>query len=380
MSNGMPEIVSSSPAMDLQGAAVLFGPREGLRDITMSIARGERLALMGPSGSGKTSLLRAIAGLDQFAAGKLAVDGVNMTSAPPEQRGCVYVHQSPALFPHLSVLDNVAFPIVLRGKPRADARDQAMGLLTQLQLSSLAQRSPARLSGGERQRTALARALAAEPALLLLDEPFAALDPSLRADVREYVLAALAAPGGPAVIVVTHDVDEAAQMGTRLVVLLHGTIAQDAPIDAALQRPATVQVARLLGVPNVVSGHRDGRGHWTSEIGILAAVGAAGPACAVGWTDMIHLQDIVKGDNTCGARGIITSVEHRGLGRVVRVRVGEHNLLARADAGSAWRPGDEVGVTLSARAHIVACDSAPPHADTSRDDTSARTHRGAHDV
>ncbi len=367
---------ASSPlAMNLEGGVVPFGARAGLHDVTVSLTRGERLALMGPSGSGKTSLLRAIAGLDRFAAGTLTVDGVQVTSAPPEHRRCVYLHQSPALFPHLSVLDNVAFPLVLRGRRRAEARDEAMALLKQLQLSSLAQRSPSRLSGGERQRTALARALAAEPALLLLDEPFAALDPSLRAEVRDHVLATLAAPGGPAVIVVTHDVDEAAQMGTRLVVLLDGTVAQDAPMDTALQRPVSLGIARLLGVPNVVPGRCDGRGRWTSDIGSLEVSGGEGPACAVGWTEMVHLHAIDDHGDTMRARGTVASVEHRGLGRVVRVRVNAHELLARADADASWRPGDHVAVTLSQRAHVIAVDR-----EDTRHDASVGTHGSAHDV
>lgn len=372
MSDRSQDGASAPLAVELQGAAVRFGTREGLRGVTMSIARGERVAMMGPSGSGKTSLLRAIAGLDHLAAGTLSVGGVNVTSAPPEQRRCVYLHQTPALFPHLSVLDNVAFPLVLRGTRRVEARERAMRLLSQLQIASLAQRDPARLSGGERQRTALARALAAEPAVLLLDEPFAALDPSLRAEVREHVLATLAAPGGPAVIVVTHDVDEAAQMGTRLVVLLDGTIAQDDVVDTALQRPATLKVARLLGVPNIIAGHRDGNGHWTSALGPLPAPGDAGPACAVGWTDMIHLH---PGDNATQHAGIVVAVEHRGLGRVVRVRVNQQELLARADADSAWAAGDRVAVTLSQRTHIVAAD----RSDT-RGDSSLDTQHGARDV
>jgi ABC-type sugar transport system ATPase subunit len=119
---------SPSMALRLHGGAVRFGPRDGLRAIELSMARGERLALVGPSGSGKTSLLRAIAGLDAFAAGRLAIDDVDVTTMPPERRRCVYLHQTPALFPHLSVLDNVAFPLVLRGRGRSVAREQALAL------------------------------------------------------------------------------------------------------------------------------------------------------------------------------------------------------------------------------------------------------------
>ena len=361
---------SPSMALRLHGGAVRFGPRDGLRAIELSMARGERLALVGPSGSGKTSLLRAIAGLDAFAAGRLAIDDVDVTTMPPERRRCVYLHQTPALFPHLSVLDNVAFPLVLRGRGRSVAREQALALLEQMRLSPLAKRAPARLSGGERHRTALARALAAEPSLLLLDEPFAALDPSLRAEIRAQVMAILAAPGGPAVIVVTHDIDEAALMGTRLAVLLEGGIAQDAGTDDVIQRPCSLAVARLLGVPNVVPGYRDGRGRWTSEIGSAPAPGPSGRGHAVGWTDMIHVcaggSEI---DGLPGARGTVVSVEHRGLGRVVRVRVNQLELIGHADACVSWHPGDAVAVSLaSGRTHIVSDDQASHVAHDAADD------------
>jgi len=341
-------------ALDLQDAAIRFGARHGLRDITLSVARGERLALMGASGAGKTTLLRAIAGLECFESGRLYINGIDVASAPPEQRRCVYLHQTPALFPHMSVLDNVAFPLVLRGQTQREARAHARTLLEPLRLASLSDRSPARLSGGERQRTALARALAAQPVLLLLDEPFAALDPSLRAEVREQVLATLATPGAPAVVVVTHDVDEAAQMGTRLAVMIDGRMPQHDRVDEVLRRPVSLAAARLLGVPNLVPGYHDGRS-WSSRIGSAPVAGIEGPAWAVGWTDMVRLCSLADGDQQNGrVQGIVASVEHRGLGRVARVRVDEHELLARVDADASWQSGDRVAVALEPRAiHLI---------------------------
>ena len=176
------------------------------------------MALLGPSGVGKTSLLRAIAGLGTLSSGTVLVDGRDVTAAPPDGRGIVYMHQSPSLFPHLSVLDNVAFPLEVRGVSRSEAaRPTAAELLARVQLRPAASRPPSTLSGGQRHRVALARALAADPAVLLLDEPFASLDPELRAEVREAVVDLLERGEGPAVVLVTHDVDEAAGLADRLV-------------------------------------------------------------------------------------------------------------------------------------------------------------------
>lgn len=344
----------------LSDGVVRFGDRVGVRGIHLAVARGERLALLGPSGAGKTSLLRALAGLDSLATGTLVVDGVDVTSWSPERRRVVYLHQTPALFPHLSVLDNVAFPMTLRGVARQEARRRASALLETLHLGALAGRPPLGLSGGERHRTALARALAAEPAVLLLDEPFAALDPSLRAEVRQAVLDMLADRNGPAVIVVTHDVDEAAQLGDHIAVLLDGRIAQhDAPSDL-LRRPGSVAVARFLGMPNFVPGARDHCGEWRCALDRLGVSGANDTEVAVGWADLIA----VGPPDGNGKRGIVTAVEHRGLGRVVRCRVGALEVVGIADADTPCQTGDAVAVRLRSRGpHVLPIDATfPPSA------------------
>lgn len=340
-------------AMELRGGSIRFGARVGLRGIQLSVASGERVALLGPSGSGKTSLLRAIAGLDALGAGTLLVNGEDVTTAPPERRGTVYLHQTPALFPHLTVLDNVAFPLLLRGHSRSAARAEATALLEKVQLSALGARMPAHLSGGERHRTALARALAAKPAVLLLDEPFSALDPALRAEIRAEVLEILNQPESPAIIVVTHDINEAAQLGQRIAVVLNDGIAQCASADDVVQRPVSLAVARFLGMPNVVPGNRTSAGTWSSILGVIANTQVLDHALAVGWADMIA----VKGPGLAGAPAIVTAVEHRSVGRVVRVRVGDLELTGLADADASWHSGDVVSVAFrTTRPHMVASD------------------------
>ncbi len=216
--------------------------------LTLDVAQGEVVALLGPSGVGKTSLLRGIAGLVP-GTGRVMVCGEDRSAWPPERRGIVYLHQSPRLFTHLNVLGNVMFPRQLRGDRAPVAARRARELLELAQVADLAHRGVTSLSGGERQRVALARALAADPAVLLLDEPFVALDPSLRAEVRDRFRAVLAT-AGPATILVTHDFDEAAALAQRLAILLPGGVAQVDHARAIFERPATIGVATFLEWPN----------------------------------------------------------------------------------------------------------------------------------
>jgi len=232
--------------LDGFAAAIPGAPR--VAPLDLSVARGETIALLGPSGAGKSSLLRAIAGLVP-AVGKITIAGRRVTALPAEARRAVYLHQLPRLFPHLDVAGNVAFPMQLRGLPRDRCGTETSSLLRLVQLEGFGARDVASLSGGERQRVALARAIAASPEVLLLDEPFTALDPSLRTEVRD-ALARLLVQATPATILVTHDVDEAAALATRIAIVLHGRMAQVASPSTLFRHPATVDVARFLGVEN----------------------------------------------------------------------------------------------------------------------------------
>ncbi|MDT7789425.1 MAG: molybdate transport system ATP-binding protein [Pseudonocardiales bacterium] len=238
--------------MSLEMAAVV---RRGTftLDVSLTVAPGEVLGVLGPNGAGKTTLLRALSGLTAVAEGNIRLgttvldDAATGTFVPPERRPVGLVFQNYRLFPHLVVRDNVAFSSRSRGASRRDARRHADHYLQQLDLTALATRKPAQLSGGQAQRVALARALAAEPGLLLLDEPLAALDVRTRLDVRTELRRHLATFPGP-ILLVTHDPLEAMVMTDRLLVIEDGRVVQQGTPAEVAQRPATQYVARLVGL------------------------------------------------------------------------------------------------------------------------------------
>ena len=222
-------------------------------DVSVGVRSGEILAVLGPNGAGKSTLLRALAGLLPVSSGQVRVDDETWDDAeaavflPPAERRVGLVFQDYRLFPHLSVLDNVAFSRWVRGARRTDARAHARDVLARLAIGDLAGRRPAALSGGQAQRVALARALAADPRLLLLDEPLAALDARTRLEIRTELRGYLASFGGPTLLV-THDPLEAMVLADRILVLEGGRVVQEGVPAAVARRPATEYVARLVGL------------------------------------------------------------------------------------------------------------------------------------
>ncbi|MEO5824644.1 MAG: ABC transporter ATP-binding protein [Gemmatimonadales bacterium] len=251
-------------ALSLDAIAVNFGTMPGLADVTLTIANGERVVLLAPSGAGKTTLLRAIAGLEPVLSGCVSIGGRPVTNDPPESRGAVYLHQTPMLFPHLDVAANVAFPMRLRRVERDVTARRVAELLASVHMSELAGRKPGSLSGGQRHRVALARAMAAGPRMLLLDEPLASLDPGLRQEVRQVL--ARTQLDGTGMLIATHDLDDAVLLADRVAVLLGGRIAQVAPAAVLFRTPATLRVAAFLGIPNRINGRME-RGVFHSALG-----------------------------------------------------------------------------------------------------------------
>ena len=217
-----------------------------LKDLSLEVAEGEFLSLLGPSGCGKSNLMKTIAGIVPARSGRILLDGRDITDLPIHRRGTVVVFQDMRLFPHKSVAENVAFPLKMQGIPKAQRLKTAMELLKKVQMDGFGNRKPGELSGGQQQRIALARALAAKPKLLLLDEPFSALDENLREDMRRLVLQ-LQKEFSMTVILVTHDREEALSMSDRIALLFDGQLSQIGTPRQVYERPETKQVADYFG-------------------------------------------------------------------------------------------------------------------------------------
>lgn len=229
-----------------------------LKDVSLTVRPGELLALLGPSGSGKTTLLRLISGLDAPDAGHITIGEDDATSRRPGERGVGFVFQHYALFRHMSVFENIAFPLRIRKAPKPFIQSKVAELLKLIQLESLAGRYPAQLSGGQRQRVALARALASQPRVLLLDEPFGALDAVVRRELRRW-LRRLHEEMQITTIFVTHDQEEAFDLADRVVIMKDGRIRQEGPPIDIYRNPADPFVHEFLGesnhVPVLIRGH-----------------------------------------------------------------------------------------------------------------------------
>ena len=230
----------------VRGLATRWGDRPVLQDVSFAIRRGEFVTLMGPNGSGKSTLLRAIAGLEPTVAGDVEVDGRNLQGVPTHRRRVGLLFQEPTMLPRRTVRENVAYGPELRRRPLAEVDQAVDELLGLLHLTGLADRPAEQLSGGERQRVALARTLAAEPDVVLLDEPFASVDAELRAELRADFRSVLASRGAP-VVHVTHDREEGLFLGDRVLLLLEGRLVQSGPPSEVAAAPATPAVARFLG-------------------------------------------------------------------------------------------------------------------------------------
>lgn len=230
-----------------------FGDYTALDDASLVVPAGSLLALLGPSGSGKTTLLRVIAGLEVPDSGRILISGEDVTRWPPRQRNVGLVFQHYALFGHMSVFENVAFGLRVRGLPRREVQERVEELLAYVQLEGLGCRFPAELSGGQRQRVALARALAVRPKVLLLDEPFGALDAKVRIELRKS-FRRLHEEMHLTSIFVTHDQEEAFEVADEVVVMNHGRIEQVGAPHHLFQCPANAFVADFLGAVNVLHG------------------------------------------------------------------------------------------------------------------------------
>ncbi len=247
--------MSSSEGLVVRGLSTRWGDRPVLQDVSFQIRPGEFVTLMGPNGSGKTTLLRAIAGLEPITGGEILVDGVPIHPLPTHRRRVGLLFQEPTMLPGRTVRENASYGAEIQRRPPESVDRTVEELLRRLHLVELADRPADALSGGERQRVALARTLAAEPAVVLLDEPFASVDAELRAELRAEFRRALARHRSP-VLHVTHDREEGLFLGDRVMLLSEGRLAQIGPPAEVADRPATRDVARFLGYNLVGFGGR----------------------------------------------------------------------------------------------------------------------------
>ncbi len=243
--------MSEPSYLQLEGVAKHFGSFTALQGVDLQIAPGEFVCFLGPSGCGKTTLLRIIAGLEAHSAGRILQAGRDISTLPPAQRDYGIVFQSYALFPNLSVADNVAYGLVNRQRPRAEIRARVAELLGLVGLPGSEAKVPAQLSGGQQQRVALARALATSPGLLLLDEPLSALDAIVRVHLRQEIKS-LQRRLGVTTIMVTHDQEEALSVADRIVVMNHGRIEQVGTPIQIYREPASAFVADFVGRVNAL--------------------------------------------------------------------------------------------------------------------------------
>jgi len=242
-----------STAITVRGANKRYGDFAALDNVDFEVPSGSLTALLGPSGSGKSTLLRAIAGLDQPDTGTITINGEDVTGVPPQRRGIGFVFQHYAAFKHLTVRDNVAFGLKIRKKPKAEIKDKVDNLLEVVGLAGFQGRYPNQLSGGQRQRMALARALAVDPQVLLLDEPFGALDAKVREDLRAW-LRRLHDEVHVTTVLVTHDQAEALDVADRIAVLNKGRIEQVGSPTDVYDRPANAFVMSFLGAVSSLNG------------------------------------------------------------------------------------------------------------------------------
>jgi sulfate transport system ATP-binding protein len=299
-----------------------FGSFVALDDVSFTVGQGELLALLGPSGSGKTTLLRIIAGLEHADSGSVLFDGNDAASRDARDRGVGFVFQHYALFRHMSVFENVAFG--LRVRPRAERpaeseiRRRVNDLLALVQLDYLGGRYPSQLSGGQRQRVALARALAVEPKLLLLDEPFGALDAKVRQELRRW-LRRLHAEFHLTSVFVTHDQEEALELANRVVVMNDGKIEQDGAPEEVVEHPATPFVVNFLGQVNIFHGRVQEGTAWLGPLAIeYPQHPHIEPRTAAGYSRP-HELDLSREDEGGGLWA--TVIDLRAAGAVVKIEV-----------------------------------------------------------
>ena len=310
--------MSNAATIDIVSVSKVYGAFNAVQNINLKIPAGSYCCLLGPSGCGKTTTLRMVAGHETVSSGDIRLGSTVVTDLPPARRGTAMMFQSYALFPHLDVVDNVAFSLKMKGVPKDVRHARALEMLKLVQMEGYANRRPAQLSGGQQQRVALARALITDPEALLLDEPLSALDPFLKIRVRAE-LKKLQRALGITFVHVTHSQEEAMALADLIVVMNDGRIEQAAPPRDVFERPATAFVARFMGDHNVISG--TATGHADGMLTLALPEGFTLVATGEGRDPGAHVDIAIRTDRVrigepsqpgLGFTGLVQSIEYRG--------------------------------------------------------------------
>lgn len=349
---------ATGTAIAIRGLTRRFGSVTAVDDVSLDVAAGEFIALLGPSGSGKSTVLMSLAGFDLPDAGQILIGGEDCTRLPPHRRNIGMVFQHYTLFPHLSVADNVAFPLRMRGIGRAERRRQAEAALDVVRLGGFGSRMPKQLSGGQQQRVALARAIVYRPRVLLMDEPLSALDKNLREEMQ-IEIKRLHSELGITIVFVTHDQGEALTMADRVAILKAGKVQQIAPARDLYERPANLFAAGFIGDMNMISVAWDGVaahfGGSALELPPAAAVSPVAPGAA-----MLAVRPervgIASADRPGAIAATVTDVIYGGAGTLVIAALTDGSPV-RARAPSAdlppLSPGERIGLLIAREAALL---------------------------
>jgi ABC-type Fe3+/spermidine/putrescine transport system ATPase subunit len=338
-----------------------FGQAAAVDRVTFSVAAGETVALLGPSGCGKTTTLRLISGFEAPDAGVIEIAGQSVIGKRPYERNVGLLFQHYALFPHMTVAENVAYGLKHRRWPKADIADRVTEMLRLVQLQGFGERRPGQMSGGQQQRVALARVLATKPQLVLLDEPLSALDAKLREELRVELKQILTAVGSTT-IVVTHDQDEAMSLADRIMVMNRGRIEQEGTPDEIYARPRTPFVAAFIGRANWFHG-RLSRGagcRLTTDGGTVLAIPDPGGAEGAGWSACIRPERVAVTGTADGSAenclsGQVVDVVNMGaeLHYIIDGAEGRVMAIEPNRGGSPVRRGDRIQMSFRAKDCVV---------------------------
>ncbi len=348
-----------SSALKISGIRKCFGKGENtvevLKRIDIDVAPGEFLILVGPSGCGKSTLLNIIAGLEEPTEGSISIADRNVVGVPPAQRDIAMVFQSYALYPTMSVAENIGFALEIRKVPKAQRQARIAEVAAMLQIEHLLDRRPSQLSGGQRQRVAMGRALARNPQLFLFDEPLSNLDAKLRVEMRAEIKR-LHQLSGITSVYVTHDQVEAMTLGSRIAVMKGGVLQQLGTPDEIYNRPANTYVATFIGSPtmNLIEGRASGSGQFSIA---GAALALTAPDIASKPTLLGLRPEHICLDDAAAWRGVVNLVEPTGADTYVVIDTEAGKVTVRAAPQTQVRPGDAVGLEIQAD-HVTWFDQA----------------------